>query len=104
MTEIHTEDHPLRDKTVRLNEKARDPLREMIVPGAEFRVDNWADRMDERRLPWHQAGNWASKHYLDRLLILAGSTGINPDDEVVYGHIGHYGHLVHASELGEVVG
>jgi len=35
--------------------------------------------------------------------IRSGFDGLPTDDEVVYGKIGSFGHLIHESELGEVV-
>ena len=35
--------------------------------------------------------------------ILLGFSGLPVDDEVVYGKVGPFGHLLHVSELGEIV-
>lgn len=95
----HTEPHPLAGKTVRLNDKASDSMRGIVVEGAEFRIEDWVfGRMGDRSwMDMH--GNPAALWYSAR----AGLSDLPIDDEVVYGKIGSYGHMVHVSELGEVV-
>lgn len=95
---VHAAAHPLARKTVRLNDTASDPQRHIVVTGAEFVVEDWWDRLTGGS--WMNAGgNPAALFYAMR----SGTTHLPFDDEVVYGHIGPFGHLVHASELGEVV-
>lgn len=85
---IHTEDHPLAGRKVRLNDTAEDPYRGILVPGQVFEVENWYDRIDPAK-----PVSWRRVNYLGRL----------PDDEVVYGHVDGFGHIVHVSELGAEV-
>ena len=99
---MHDTDHPLADKRVKLNSTAEDPLRGILIPGAIFEVENWYDRVDPSRpYSWkdsvHQT--FTTMHYDQRVNYL----GRTPDDEVVYGHVNGLGHIVHTSELGEVV-
>jgi hypothetical protein len=42
-------------------------------------------------------GNWAAMHYALRSALVEPMLPI--DDEVVYGKIGAFGHIVHVSEL-----
>jgi len=94
---IHAEPHPLAGKTVTLNDNAKDPVRGIVMPGEQFRIEDYWDRLMGKS--WGVCdGNPAALQYALR----AGMTGLPVDDEVVYGKIGAFGHLVHVSELGEV--
>lgn len=91
--------HPLRDRKVLLNEKASDPQRNMVCAGEEFWIEDWYVNMDSGvSEPLIVPSNWAEKWYLER----AEANGL-PKTELVYGKIGALGHLVHVSELGELV-
>ena len=86
-------------KTVILNSTAKDPVRGIVVEGAEYRVEDWWDLLNSGKSWMFMDNNWACMHYGMR----SGLAGLPTDDEVLYGHIGAYGHLVHISEIGEVV-
>lgn len=97
---MHAFAHPLAGKTVRLNALAKDPVQEQVVDGAEFQIEDWWDSKRVFGKSWMDAnGNPAALHYAFR----GGMADLPIDDEVVYGHIGALGHLVHVSELGEEV-
>lgn len=99
---MHTESHPLRFKKVILNEKTipgrpnHDP-----APGVEYEIEDWWDHLTGK--------SWMFSDGNPACMMYAMRTGMDPnlsiptDDEVVYGKIGAFGHLVHISELGEVV-
>lgn len=95
---MHAEQHPLAGRTVAL--RAEDPHRGLVVTGVEFRVEDWWDRTHGKS--WMDSvGNPAALCYAMRT---GPQLSVIPiDDEVVYGKIGSFGHLVHASELGEPV-
>jgi len=93
----HSEEHPLAGKTVILNDNVKHDPRGMILPGVEFRVENWVDAITPCQ-SWRALANWATLHYSARVM----ASGLPADDEVVYGKIGSMGHCVHNSELGEV--
>jgi len=62
----------------------------------EFVVEDWWDRLTGGS--WMFAdGNPAAMVYGIR----SGVTGLPLDDEVVYGKVGLFGHLVHVSEIQE---
>lgn len=93
---MHTDSHPLAGKTVTL--QLRGEGGPGIANGSEYRVEDYWDKITGGS--WGDAqGNPAAIKYAVR----AGLALIEPDDEVVYGKVGPYGHLVHVSELGEVV-
>ena len=95
--EIHKEAHPLAGRTVVLN--SQDPVRGMVTEGQHYWVEDWWDRVSGGS--WMYAdGNPACIQYAVRTGTLKT---IPTDDEVVYGKIDGIGHLVHVSELGEVV-
>jgi hypothetical protein len=97
---MHTESHPLRGKTVRIDTDSNlcDVFTGEPLAGKEYRLEDWWDHLTGGS--WMFAnGNPAALNYAVRLAM----TEIPPDDEVVYGKIGAFGHLVHTSELGEVV-
>lgn len=93
---MHTASHPLAGRTVTLNLKSKDAPD--IATGSEFRVEDYWDKITGGS--WMTAqGNPAALKFAMR----SGLAGLPLDDEVVYGKVGPYGHLVHVSELGEVV-
>lgn len=81
---MHNEQHPLARKTATVD---------LGQGPEEYEIEDWWDRLTGAS--WmHANGNPAALKYAMR------SAGKLPlDDEVVYGKIGRYGHLVHASEL-----
>ncbi len=91
---IHADPHPLAGQTVIIGDNVTDPVQGTVVPGAEYIIEDWWDRVSGA--PWGDCqGNFAAMHYGLR----AGMNGVPPDDEVVYGKIGTFGHLVHMSEI-----
>lgn len=96
---MHDQVHPLAGKVVRLSPKAQDPHRNEVVPDTEFRVEDWWDHLT--------GGSWSTADRNPAALkyaMRAGFAFLPWDDEVVYGKIGAFGHLVHVSELGDVIG
>lgn len=86
---IHPNPHPLAGRTVTIQSGE--------FKDAQYRLEDWWDRVSGKS--WMFAkGNPACIQYA-----LRTSLGIPPipaDDEVVYGKVGMFGHLVHQSELG----
>jgi len=64
----------------------------------EYVVEDWWDRVSGQSWAWAK-GNPACIQYAMRTC----ATRIPDDDEVLYGKVNGLGHLVHVSELGEVV-
>lgn len=89
--------HPLAGKTVIL--KINDPSSDMDkLDGRLYRVEDWS--INVIGISWMDTkGNPAAIKYAMR----AGSSNLPTDDKVVYGKVGMFGHLIHESELGEVV-
>lgn len=83
---VHTAPHPLAWSTtpVRIKDGVTDP-RGYVVGGAEFMIFDWYDRLVSSE----------DTNYASRL----EAAGVEYDDEVLYGHIGAFGHPVHISEL-----
>jgi hypothetical protein len=93
---MHAQPHELAGQTVKLALLSRDAP--TIKTGDDFRVEDWWDRVSGSS--WMGAnGNPACIKYAIR----SGRAHIRADDEVVYGKVGWFGHLIHASELGAVV-
>ena len=90
----------VKGRTYRLNQNTVDMVRGMVVPGALFRLEGrWRDLTGRS---WAASdGNPAAMHYGMRSAVRPDPLPV--DDEVWYGHIGSYGHLVHESEIGEMV-
>lgn len=79
---MHNESHPLAGQTVRL------------TSGEEYRLEDWWDTLTGGS--WMFAdGNPAALNYAMR----SAAANLPLDNEVVYGKIGAFGHLVHVSEL-----
>lgn len=90
---MHTNPHPLAGKTVTIKEGVTDPMQGAVIGGAKYRLEDWWDRIAGKS--WGDCqGNPACLHYAMRSAV---ATPL--DDEVVYGKIGHFGHLVHVSEI-----
>ena len=86
MSPIHSDRHQLAGKTV--------TIKTGRFAGQSYRLEDWWDRLTGT--PWAETtGNPACIIYGIR----AGLEGLPPDNEVVYGHIGGFGHLVHISEF-----
>ena len=84
---IHKSPHPRAGQTVHVDLNGGEL--------AEFQVEDWWDRVSGGS--WMTAGgNPAAVNYAFRVR----RKGLPFDDEVVYGKIGGFGHLVHVSELG----
>ena len=89
MSARHTTPHPLAGKTVTVTAE---------LNGAEgpheFRVEDWNDRVfgeSWTHLSFHPAATvYAVRAGLEKLPL---------DNEVVYGKVGSFGHLVHVSEI-----
>lgn len=65
--------------------------------GLEYQVEDWWDRVYGKS--WMDSnGNPAAMNYGVR----AGLEDLPLNDEVLYGKIGPFGHLVHMSEIGDV--
>lgn len=89
---MHSEKHPLAGKTVKLKENINTPNGEL--GGQEYRIEDWWDRVFGKS--WMFAdGNPAAVIYAMR----SGMKNLPMNDEVVYGKVGAFGHLIHVSEL-----
>lgn len=90
----HSEPSPLAGQTVTIKEGVLDPVQGLVVPGAQYRVEDWWDLLTGKT--WQESeGNFAAVHYGFRV----GVNGLPLDNEVVYGKIGNLGHIVHVSEI-----
>lgn len=93
---MHTDPHPLSNKRVKLNlgiSPANDELRDQ-----PYLIEDYWDRVGTRS--WmDETGNPACLKFAMR----SAFAGLPLDQEVVYGKIDGFGHLVHVSELGDVV-
>jgi hypothetical protein len=92
---MHSESHPLAGRTVEVRFKGGHPH----IPGEpdelhDYRIEDWWDKLTGGS--WMDAeGNPAALIYGMR----AGVAGLPVDDNVLYGKVGPFGHLVHVSEL-----
>lgn len=86
--------HHLANKTVIINCKP-DPDN---LNGQKFLVEDWWIRVSGGS--WMNAnGNPTCLKYAMR----SGLSGLPTDDLVIYGKVGHYGHLIHTSEIGKEI-
>ncbi len=101
---MHTEKHPLAGKTIRV--KSRTINHQGInFDGAEYRLEDWWDHLTGGSWQFAQ-GNPACIQYAIRSALTwdENSDRVIPiDDEVVYGKIGAFGHLIHVSEIGDII-
>lgn len=93
---LHKTSHPLAGMTVRLND--RTAKGDGVFPDAIYRIEDYWDKLTGESWMFAE-GNPAALNYAMR----SGLGEMPLDDEVVYGKIGAFGHLIHVSELGEIV-
>ena len=94
---MHKESSKLSGKTVIIKKGIQHPHVENFG-GSEFHVEDWWDKVSGKSWMWAQ-GNPACMIYAMRMGM--NTPSIPSDDEVLYGKIGSFGHLVHISELEE---
>lgn len=81
-------------ETVRIKEGVQDPIQEEVVGGAEYCIENLWEKVSGKS--WMISyGNPAAMQYGMR----SGLNNLPVDDNVLYGKIGPFGHLVHVSEI-----
>ena len=87
--------HPLVGKTVKLNLKGDDVDG---INGQLFTIEDYWQNVAGKSWMFCD-GNPACLNYAMR----SAFADLPTDDEVVYGKVGHFGHLIHVSELGDEV-
>ncbi len=93
MKVLHNEASEYAGKTVKIKPGAEHP-QVSDFGGSEFRVEDWWDRLGQGSWMFCQ-GNPACMIYALRSV----QERLPVDDEVLYGKIGSFGHLVHISEI-----
>jgi hypothetical protein len=95
---MHTTPHPFAGKTVRIKKETKHPQVENFG-GSDFKLEDWWDRVSGKS--WmNSVGNPACMIYAMRSATCKPPLPI--DNEVVYGKVSCYGHLVHVTELEEI--
>ena len=90
---MHSNPSHLAGKTVKIKSTASHP-QVSDFGGSEYRVEDYWDRLMDKS--WmHCYGNPACLIYAVRGV----SNNLPHDDEVLYGKVGRFGHLVHVSEI-----
>jgi len=89
---MHQEKHPQSGETVKVKFKTRHPQLEDVEH--EYRIENWWDNIAPQSWMFSD-GNPACLIYAMRVAV----DDLPLDDEVIYGKIGAFGHLVHISEV-----
>ena len=92
---LHTSSSEYRNKTLRIKSSSTHPQ----VPdfgGSSILIEDWWDRINGDGKSWRDCvGNPACLVYAVRSVF----NNFPADDEVLYGHIDSFGHIVHISEL-----
>ena len=96
---MNREKHPLAGKTVSLKLKGED-AQGLMKTGDHYRLEDWWENVSGKSWQTCQ-GNPACLQYAMRTGL--AKEPIPSDNEVVYGKVGSFGHLVHISELGKEV-
>lgn len=92
---IHEKESELAGKTVKLKEGFTHPqMKDIDVSKVEYRVEDWWDRVYGKSWMFAQ-GNPACIIYAVR----TAEAKLPIDDEVLYGKIGAFGHLIHINEI-----
>ena len=89
VSQTHPAPHPLAGRTVTINASING------VDGPhDFHLEDWNDRV------LGQSWMFASYHPAAMAYaVRSGTAGLPADNEVVYGKVGSFGHLVHISEI-----
>jgi len=90
---LHAEPSPLAGTTIQVD--MRQPSGKPSE-SVEYRVEDWWDRLGQGSWMWAQ-GNPACLNYAIRTGLADELVPL--DDEVLYGKIGGFGHLIHVSEI-----
>jgi len=89
---MHAEKSQLAGRTVHIRKDVVHP--QVRIGGQEFHVEDWWDRLT--------GGSWMDARSNPACIIYAirsGFAGLPMDDEVLYGKVGPFGHLIHISEI-----
>jgi hypothetical protein len=101
---IHPDPHPLAGKTVKLYPAPPSSRAASLLFAEphhrEFVVEDWQDRVFGKS--WQHLDLGGSPAVIDYAMRV-GMTALPKDDDVVYGKVGSFGHIVHASEIGSVI-
>jgi hypothetical protein len=90
---IHQQPNEMAGQTVKIKAGVKHPQIENFG-GSEFKIEDWWDRVADKS--WMDCnGNPACMVYGIR----SGFAGLPLDNEVLYGKVGSFGHLVHISEI-----
>lgn len=95
---IHSQESSLAGRIVKLKDHVVHPQFSQFG-GCEFRVEDWNDRVFEKL--------WQEMRWNPACLIYAVRSAMSQlplDNEVLYGKVGQFGHLVHISEIEELDG
>lgn len=93
---MHSDPHPKSGQTVKIHLRAEHAQLEGL--DHEYEVEDWWDKLTGKS--WGMSeGNPTAMIYGMRIGF-AHAFDMS-DDEVVYGHIGQFGHLIHQSEIVE---
>lgn len=96
---LHKRSSLLAGKTVRVKAGAVHPQFDQFG-GEEFRVEDYWDRVSGGKSWVNSDGNPAAMVYAMRVGMSRNAEVKIPfDDEVLYGKIGQFGHLVHMNEI-----
>lgn len=79
-------------KTVKIRADVPNPPNGLVIAGREYLVEDW----------WINASgeSWGMSHAPAAWMYAARTIGTTPlDDEVLYGKVDGFGHLVHVSEI-----
>lgn len=92
---IHKEPSPLSGEIVKIKSHVKHP-QNPDFGGSNYRVEDWWDRVS--------GSSWMNARGNPACLVYAMRTGfsetpIPTDNEVLYGKVGLFGHLVHVSEI-----
>lgn len=91
---MHQEQSSLAGKTVKIKPDARHP-QVTSFGGSEYRVEDWWDRLGQGSWKTEATRNPACMIYAMRRIM----EDLPNDDQVLYGKVGSFGHLVHISEV-----
>lgn len=92
---MHKQSSPLANKKVKIKKHVVHPQFPSFG-GSEILIEDWWDKLT--------GGSWMHTYGNPACMIYACRTGlcsytVPTDDEVLYGKVGSYGHLVHITEL-----
>jgi len=94
----HAESHPKAGRVVKIKQNVTHP-QVSDFGGSEYRVEDWWDRVAGEQKSWITLAEQGHPAAIIYGIRVAANSDIPEDNEVLYGKVGAFGHMVHVTEI-----